>query len=126
MWVDVGRDELERHDYSAWTHRVRLENLGPIRGFEGLRHTNENVVNWEPWDKFTPDGEVSAPDSPPVNPSPIPTPAPEPEHELAPNPEPEPKKVPMAVEQGEEEENLIEIDSDSKSESSGFDSDRAP
>ena len=45
VWVDVGRPELEGHDYLAWSHQVGLVNSGPIRGFEGLRHSNEDVVN---------------------------------------------------------------------------------
>ncbi|KAI6687695.1 hypothetical protein NL676_024523 [Syzygium grande] len=101
-------------------------NSGPIRGFEGLRHINENAVNWEPWDKFAPDGEVSDPDSHSVNSSLLPTPTPEPEPEPEEESEPEPEEEPMAVEQGEKEENSIEIDSDSESDSSASDPDWAP
>ena len=126
VWVDVGRLELERHDYLAWSHRIGLENSGPIRGFEGLRHANEDAVNWEPWDGFAPDGEVSDPISPLASSSTVSTPTPEPEPELAPELEPEPEEEPMAVEQGEEEDNPIEIDSDLESDSSEFDPDWAP
>ncbi|KAI6678996.1 hypothetical protein NL676_039792 [Syzygium grande] len=105
-------------------------NSGPIRGFEGLRHTNKNAVNWESRDKFAPDGEVSDPDSPSGNPTPVLTLVPEPEEEYEPKPEeesePKPEEEPMAVEQGEEEENPIEIESDSESDSSASDSDWAP
>ena len=114
--VDVGLEQLERHEYLAWSHRVGLEDSGPIRGFEGLGHSNEDAVNWEPWDKFAPDGEVSDPDGPPANPDPVPTPV----------PDPEPEEEPMVAEQGDTEENPIEIDSDSDSDSFGFDPDWAP
>ncbi|XP_056165144.1 uncharacterized protein LOC130137569 [Syzygium oleosum] len=77
-------------------HCVGLETTGPIRGFERLQHTSEDAVNWEPWDKYTPDGEVTDPDDLPENPEPEPEPVPEPE------PEPEPKEEPMVSEHEEE------------------------
>ncbi|XP_056173902.1 uncharacterized protein LOC130139929 [Syzygium oleosum] len=137
VWVDVGLEELEHHTYLAWSHRVRLVNTGLIQGFEGLQHANEGAVNWEPWNKFTPDGEVSDPDSPPENPGPEPAPVPEPEpepmapadleleeeSEPEPEPEPEPEEEPIV---SEHEEEPIEIDSDTESEPSGSDSDWAP
>ncbi|XP_030468464.1 uncharacterized protein LOC115687133 [Syzygium oleosum] len=106
--VDVGLEELQRHTYLAWSHRIELVTTGPIRGFKGLQHANEGAVNWEPWDKFTPDGEVTDPDSPPENPGPEPEPVPEPEPEpvpepeLEPEPEPEPEEEPMVSEHEEE------------------------
>ncbi|XP_056162440.1 uncharacterized protein LOC130136256 [Syzygium oleosum] len=92
--------------------------LGPSRFFLGQNlHANEGAVNWEPWDKFTPDGEVSDPDSPPENPSPEPAPVPKPEPEpRSPadpeleeesKPEPEPEKEPIV---SEHEEEPIKID----------------
>ena len=128
VWVDVGRPELERHDYLAWSHRIGLENSGPIRGFEGLRHANEDAVNWEPWDGFAPDGEVSDPISPPAASSPVPTPVPEsePEVESMEVEQGEEENEPMEVERGDEEDEPMEEPAVTESEPDSTDSEEEP
>ncbi|KAI6691261.1 hypothetical protein NL676_028089 [Syzygium grande] len=95
VWVDDGLENLQCHTYLAWFHPVGLESTWPIRDFEGLQHDSEDVVNWESWDKYAPNGEVTDLDDPPENPGP----EPEPEHE----------EKPM---ESEHEDELIEINSD--------------
>ncbi|KAI6684377.1 hypothetical protein NL676_030290 [Syzygium grande] len=111
-WDSLQRPALPRSDIVCDSPTDSLR----VARDNGLGNADAGVGGFSD-NKFAPDGEVSNPDSPSVNPSPVPTLVPEPEPELAPKPEPEPEEEPMAVEQGEEEENPIEIDSDSKSES---------
>ncbi|XP_056163781.1 uncharacterized protein LOC130137072 [Syzygium oleosum] len=131
----TGIDETD----SEWT-LSRANRVGPIWGFEGQQHGNEDVVDWESGDVYAPDGEILDSENPSENPSPELKPVPEPvapadlkleeefeesEPEEEPEPVPEPMESKPEEESGNEEE-PIEINSDTESESLGFDSDWAP